>query len=356
MAAIRASGLMGLLVPRAYGGMGLGLRELVDAAEILGGGCVSTAFMWAMHCQQVDAIARFGGAELRGDVLPAVARGEVYIASVTSQKGSGDLFSVAEAMVDLGDMVSFTRFAPVVTGGAYADGYLITLRRSESAPNGDVRLVYAHRRQVDFAVRGEWNALGMRGTRSAGAEIRGSVAHHQIIETAGGMRRVAMESLIPTSHLAWAACWLGTARTALAETTAKLRRQGAAATGQEATLLRIARARLTLELASSYVRTVCDYAADARSHGIPDGRLPDLQIHLNNVKVAAAEASYEVINQLIHAAGVATGYLQNSDIPLERHLRDLRAAGLNQPDDRLMSANGHLAFLDRRVLRPGMAG
>ena len=57
LAALRESGLMGLLVPEADGGLGGGLDELVEVSMELAGECLSTALVWGMHCQQVAAIA-----------------------------------------------------------------------------------------------------------------------------------------------------------------------------------------------------------------------------------------------------------------------------------------------------------
>ncbi|NEE17806.1 acyl-CoA/acyl-ACP dehydrogenase, partial [Streptomyces sp. SID7499] len=64
--ALREAGLFGLLVPTEHGGMGGDLGDLVDVAVLLAGGCLSTAMIWAMHCQQVDAVARHAGERLRG--------------------------------------------------------------------------------------------------------------------------------------------------------------------------------------------------------------------------------------------------------------------------------------------------
>ena len=71
------------------------------------------------------------------------------------------------------------RDAPVVTGGAYADGFLITMRAAvEAAPN-QVSLVYADRDQLEIQTRGTWDPLGMRATTYDPVEpfARGYVVH-----------------------------------------------------------------------------------------------------------------------------------------------------------------------------------
>src|SRR6266567_2175131 len=134
MAAIRGSGLMGLLVPRDYGGFGGELRDLAAVAAKLAEGCLSTAMIWAMHCQQVDTIARYGQQVLKEKLLPRIADGSVYVASVTSERGKGGhLLTATAPLVAAGDRLLIDRNAPVVTGGLQADGYLMTMREHADA-------------------------------------------------------------------------------------------------------------------------------------------------------------------------------------------------------------------------------
>src|SRR2546430_9134535 len=70
MRSLRDSGLLGLLVPERYGGLGGDLADLVDGAQRLATGCLSTAVIWAMHCPQVDALGRFARPPPWGRALP----------------------------------------------------------------------------------------------------------------------------------------------------------------------------------------------------------------------------------------------------------------------------------------------
>jgi acyl-CoA dehydrogenase len=49
IAAARAQGLLGVLVPPALGGEGLRLGALVEICETLGQACASTAMIYAMY-------------------------------------------------------------------------------------------------------------------------------------------------------------------------------------------------------------------------------------------------------------------------------------------------------------------
>ncbi|MEU5306063.1 acyl-CoA dehydrogenase family protein [Streptomyces noursei] len=89
LAALRGSGLLGLLVPRNHGGLGGDVGDLVAVAQRLASGCLSTAMIWAMHCQQSDALVRYAAPDLQDVLLPRIARGELYLASVTTEPGKG---------------------------------------------------------------------------------------------------------------------------------------------------------------------------------------------------------------------------------------------------------------------------
>jgi acyl-CoA dehydrogenase len=351
MAAIRDAGLLGLLVPTGYGGGGAGLDDFVAVARVFGGACQSTALAWVMHCQQVDAIARFAGEALRDDVLPRVARGELYIASVTTERGKGGHLLTAEAPLRAdGDRLRIERDAPVVTGATAADGFLITMRAGVDSPPHEVSLVYAHRGDLAVDEMGDWDTLGMRGTQSLGVRLSGEVTAANLVGAPGGFREVAVESMIPLAHLGWSACWLGAAQSALSALVTSLRgpQRRWADTGSDLVLERLARIRIDLELTSGYLHRVEQEVSAARARGRSLGD-PQTQIHLNTLKVCASELTFRSVDRMVQFAGLARGYAKNSALPLERVFRDLRAASLNYANDRLLTATGSLALLDRSV-------
>ncbi|MEV0232213.1 acyl-CoA dehydrogenase family protein [Nonomuraea sp. NPDC050786] len=352
MKALRASGLLGLLVPAEHGGLGGDLDDLVAVAQTLASGCLSTAMIWAMHCQQVDALVRHAAPQLLAALLPRIAVGEVYIASVTTEPAKGgNLLTAVSPLRDAGDLIQVERDAPVVTGGEHADGFLITMRAAESSSEHKVTLVYVGRDQLTSETYGTWDPLGMRGTHSISMRLSGAVPSHQIVGEPGEFRAVAIDSLIPVGHVGWAACWLGAAKAGLSDVVRHIgstKRPPSLHPSSDLVRERLARIRMDLEMVSAYLHSVTGEVLSHRR----DGRSldsPPVQIHLNTVKVAAAELTFRAVHHLVQLAGMATGYLRASPIPLERHFRDLRSASLNNADDRLLTAIGGLTLLDRSV-------
>ena len=350
--ALRTSGLFGLLVPRSYGGLGGGLRDLAEVATILGAGCASTAMIWAMHCQQVDAVVRFGSAELRRRVLPEIARGGCYLGSVTSERmKGGDLLTSAEGLVGEGDGFRLERDAPIVTGGMHADAYLVTMRSAPEAPPNRVTLVWADRAAMAVEQVGEWNTMGMRGTESVGLRLRGSVDRSAVIGDEGNFRAIALESFVPVGHIAWAGVWLGAARGGLARVAASMRsreKSSVPAAQSDLAQVRLADVRAKLEAVSAYLWQVVAEVEELRSlRQRPEA--PATQIHLNTLKVLASTLTYQAIDECVQLVGLNHGYRRDSDLRLEALLRDLRSASLNLSNDRLQVTSGALGLVDTNV-------
>jgi acyl-CoA dehydrogenase len=225
------------------------------------------------------------------------------------------------------------------------------MRASPTASTQQVSLVYAERDQVEVRALGGWQALGMRGTESIPLHLVGTVPRTNLVAASGDFRAAAVDSFIPCGHLGWVACWLGTARGAMAEFVSLLRsadRPAAIDPHSDLVAERLARARLSLELAGAYLHRVTDEVTALRAGG---GSLDDpaVQIHLNLLKVAGSELAFEAVDRLVHIGGMRLGYLDGSPIPLERHLRDLRSASLNYGNDRLLVTTGMLSWVDRSV-------
>ncbi|MDF3139899.1 MULTISPECIES: acyl-CoA dehydrogenase family protein [unclassified Streptomyces] len=352
MATVRGSGLLGFLVPVEYGGWGGDLSALVRTAQRLGGACLNTATIWAMHCQQVDAVVRYGTRELKEELLPSVARGETYLASITTEAVKGWSFVSAQSPVVPGaDGLHLDRWAPVVSGGAHADGFLLTMRAAPDAPSHEVSLVYAGRDQVSVECSGDWDTLGMRGMENVSLKLSGTVPERNLVGGPGGFRTVASESAIPLAHLGLSACWLGAARDVFAQLIGHLRnprRKGGPTLTSDLVRERLARIRLDLELVHGYLERVTQEVAEVRE-GAREVRAEVLQIHLNSLKLAASDLSFRAVDRMVELAGLSTGYSSSSPVPLERALRDLRSASLNYSNDRLWTANGALTLWDRSV-------
>ncbi|MFD7028358.1 acyl-CoA dehydrogenase family protein [Streptomyces sp. NPDC059917] len=350
--ALRDTGLLGLTVPTAHGGMGGGVDQVLDAGIALGRVDMSVAMIFTMHCQQVAGIVRHASPRLAEELLPQIAAGRLYLASVTTEAGKGGhlLTSTSELTAEPGRLV-IDRFAPIVTGGAHADGFLITMLSPTARSPHEVSLVYAHRDQLDIEVSGDWDPLGMRASHSVAMRLTGQLPEHQVIGEHGQFRKIVLDTFGPLAHLGWAASWLGTAAGALSRVLRLLRSPaGRKSTNLDSELLltRLSTARRRLDTVHALLRHTAATLARAAEEG-DDLSRPKYQMLINALKITASEECHRTIEDLVDAVGLRHGYLKGSPTGLERALRDLRSAALNYNNDRLHLADGRLALLDPEV-------
>ncbi|MGW3953925.1 acyl-CoA dehydrogenase family protein [Streptomyces sp. NPDC004752] len=345
LAELRRTGLLALLVEGRHGGLDGGLEDMVRVTLRLGRTDMSLAMIFAMHCQQVWAIARHADPELRERLLPWVAEGR-YLASVTTETSTGGhlLTSETEVRGD-GDQLMVERFAPVVTGGLHADGFLMTVRAADTESPTAVSLLFADRDQLTVEAAGDWQPMGMRASHSPPLRLSGRIPRAQIIGRDGDFRSIVTRTFGPAAHLGWSAAWLGTAAGALSRVLAMLRAPAERErTSSELLLTRLSRARQRLDVVHALLARTLATVTTA-----DDLSRPPLQLQINALKITAAEECHRAVDELIDAVGMRHGYLKGSPTGLERALRDLRSASLNYSNDRLHLVDGKLALLDPEV-------
>lgn len=346
---LKSSGLLGILATVADGGCGGTLREMLAISQRLAREDLSVALIFAMHCQQIAALVHCADSPPIRAVLRRVLKERHYLASVTTAASTGSNLLAADSPLTADDgRLDVDREAPVVTGVEHADGFLITMRAPGAAGEAEVCMVYADRADLDVSVTGDWQSLGMRACRSPAAQLRGSISTGQILAERQAHTELVTRIFAPVAHLGWAACWMGCAAGALERTvrylSSKEGRRRHDPAGQ-LLLTRLGRARGRLEGVNAQLHHALALVEenDDRVVAAP------AQLVLNSLKISAAEQCLAVVDDLIELVGLRHGYLRDSPLQLERAFRDLRAASLNYANDRLLLANGRLAFFDREV-------
>ncbi|MBO2450272.1 acyl-CoA/acyl-ACP dehydrogenase [Actinomadura barringtoniae] len=352
--ALRRSGLLGLLVPAEHGGLGGTVRDMLHVSDRLSRECMSVGMIYAMHCQQVATLVEYAGEELRATLLPRIAKGEIYVASVTTEPGKGGHLLTSESpLAGDGEWLHLDRMAPIVTGGAHADGFLITMLAPGADSPGQVSLVYADRDQLDLTALGGWDPLGMRATHSLPMKIVGDVPANQVVGPHGEFRDISTRVFAPLAHLGWATCWLGTAAGALSRTLRLLRspeERKKRDLQSELLRVRLSRIRQRLDTVHALIEHgLTQYLGQADGTAAVDLSAPPVQLLLNAVKLTASQECHAAVDDLVELIGMRHGYLRNSELALERALRDLRSAPLNYANERLELADGALTLMDSEV-------
>lgn len=327
--------LLSAMVPGAYGGGGASLGDMAEVCYTLGQACASTAMIVAMHTAALACVVEHGAGQPWQDaLLRRVADEQLLLASSTTEGSAGGNVRASEAAIlREGARFRFTRAATVMSYGAECDAIVSTARRAPEASAVDqVAVVLLKGTGCRLTPTGGWDTLGMRGTRSAGfaLDAEGDVAQVLPVDYAG----IHGVTMVPVSHVLWAAVWTGIAAAAVVKAQrfvrTAARRAGGAMPPGAAQATRAAATLVALRRMAA--------AQIAALNGVSgsDRLAVGAQASLNLFKVEASEHAVLAVNQAMRACGLA-GYRNDGEFGIGRHLRDVLSAPVMVHNERILS-------------------
>jgi len=335
-AEIRRQKLLGIQVPASLGGEGASLDDLADVCYILGQACGSTGLIYAMHQIKIACIVRHAkGAKALEAILRRVAAEQLLLASSTTEGQAGGNIRSSEAAIEReGDRVSLERKATVISYAMEADGIVTTARRSADAAGSDQVLLVLLKADYTLERLQSWDTLGMRGTHSEGFTLRAQAAADQILPEP--YERIHPQTMVPHAHLLWGSVWAGIAAAAAVKAQTFIRhaaRQanaqmppGAAHFTQAMSSLRMLRGVLRAAL-RAYEAILSDEKAITSL---------EFQSMITLTKVQASELAVATVLSSLRACGLS-GFRNDSEFSIGRHLRDVLSAPLMINNDRILS-------------------
>lgn len=208
---IKNKKLTGLLVPKEYGGMGLGIYEHTQTILAFANYCATTALCYMMHNVATNTLATYGSDELKKEILPKIANGEVMLALAYSESGTGTHFYIPEIKVEKDeDSLKMNGRKSFVTSAQYADYYLIDANSVE-ADGLDNWIVSKDLAGITFE-HSAWNGLGMRGNASCPMHLKDVKidSFYRIGDAGTGLEQI-MNSVGPFFIIGLAAVYSGVA-------------------------------------------------------------------------------------------------------------------------------------------------
>ena len=348
LAALREARALSAAVPVALGGAGLTLAELGRLCHALAQGCASSAMVLAMHTIQVACIARHGaGSAFFAEVLRELVAEQRLLASMTSEAGTfGDTRTSVCAVAPDADAADRFRLVKEATTGSYcahADAILVTARRDPDAAPSDQSLVYVRRADATLEQVGSWDTLGMRGTCSPGFRLDAGAPRAQILPVA--YADISAQTMVPYSHVLWAALWCGIAADAHAKAATFVRGQARRNPGTTPpTALRLAELTAVLQSMRHHWQSVAA-EFDALPAPAADTVHPLAKIgwslKFNSLKTAAAERAPEIVHGALQIVGIL-GYKNDTPFSLGRQYRDALSAALMISNDRIAAQSATL--------------
>ncbi len=155
-------GIMGIAIPRQYGGGGAGFLSGALAMETLAYGCASTALSYGAHAFLcVQNLYAFADEKQRRRFLPALCAGARLGAFALTEPGSGsDAGSIATTAEKKGKCYRLTGTKMFITNASVAGLFLVFARTSHDR----ITLFAVERASDGITVGRPMEKLGMRGS------------------------------------------------------------------------------------------------------------------------------------------------------------------------------------------------
>ena len=329
---------------REFGGEGASIAEVADVCYALGRACASTAMIYAMHQTKVACVTRHGRSSAWHQLLMRRICGEQMLlaSSTTEGDNGGDIRNSTAPVERQGERISLERRATVISYGAAADAIVTTARRSADAASADQVLVVFLKEDYTLERQIGWDALGMRGTCSAGFKFVASAASDQILPVA--YEEIHARTMMPVAHLLWSSAWAGIAAAAVERTRAFVRKARQRADGVlPPGATHLTRANASLQALRSLIA-----GALRRFELIADDPMAlqslDFQTAMNLLKVNASELAVATVMSAMQASGLA-GYRTDGEFSLGRHLRDVLSAPIMINNDRILANLGTASLM-----------
>lgn len=350
VAALRNAGILSAAVPHAQGGAGCSVLELGQLCSTLSQACGSSGMVLAMHFIQVGCVARHAqGSEFFRGYLRDLVKHQYLLASMTSEVGTyGDTRSSICAVESTDGRFVLNKDATTGSYCAHADAILVTCRRDKDASASDQVLVLVRREDCKLTQTTTWDTLGMRGTSSPGFRLESSGANQQIVP--GSYADSSAQTMVPYSHILWAALWWGIAADAVGKAATFVRGQARQNPGTvPPTATRLAEVSMQLQNMKQSWQSAAQAFDAVGSRAVDQDELLSMAwaLRLNNLKISCSEAAPQIVHRALQIVGIP-GYKNDSPFSLGRQYRDCLSASLMIANDRIAakSASMLLVFKD----------
>jgi alkylation response protein AidB-like acyl-CoA dehydrogenase len=316
LAALAAAGLLGLAVPRQYGGQERGALDYALAMEEIAVACAATSVLVSVHNSLVaDPICRWGSKAQRERYLPALARGETIGAFCLTEPSAGsDAASLQTRARRDGDSYRLTGQKCFITNSGLAALYLVFATVDPAARARGITAFLVEADTPGFTIAAYEHKLGIRGSPTAQLYFEDcQVPVDRRLGEEGVGWRVAMSTL-DSGRIGIAAQAVGIARAAYEAAlryTRQRRQFGQAIADFQGARWLLAEMNVRVDAARLLVQ---------RAAGLKDaGR--SVTREAAAAKLYAAETAMWVTTKAVELHGAAGCLL---DAPVQRYFRDAK--------------------------------
>jgi acyl-CoA dehydrogenase len=341
IAAAKAQGLLGAMVPVALGGEGADVRDMAEVCYRLGRACSSMAMIFAMHQIKAACLVRHHGNDpWQLAFLRRLAAEQLLLASSTTEGlGGGDVRSSAAAIRREGAAITLERAATVMSYGVQADAVVTVARRDEAAAASDQVLAVFPKENYSLDHMLDWHTLGMRGTCSAGFLLKAKGVPGMVLTEP--YETIHSRTMTPYAHLLWSSVWAGISAAALERARLFLRKAARKSTPPAAGHF-LTTAATHRSLREAIAAAVARYVAIMDDPQALDRM--EFQTAITLLKVDVSEKALQTVMSAMRACGLS-GYRTDGDASIGRYLRDVLSAPIMINNDRILANLGTSALI-----------
>lgn len=315
-------GLLGMLVPEAYGGAGLGYFEYVAAIEELASVCGAVGLSMAAHNSLcTNHILTFGTEEQKQRWLPRLASGEHIGAWGLTEAGTGsDAMRMRCTAVREGDEWVLNGTKNWITHGITAEVAVVLVRTGELLDSHGITAMVVERGTPGFRGGKKEDKLGMRASETAELVFEDCRVPAANVLGEVGEGFIQAMKILDGGRISIAALSLGIARGAFdaARNYAKQREQfGQPIAHFQGIGFKLADMAVGIEAARNLVHKACW----AKENGGDVTRLGAM------AKYQASEMCVQVATDAIQVFG---GYGYTKEFPVEKHYRDAKLCTIGE--------------------------
>ena len=329
-------GIMGIPVPKEYGGAGGNVQMYIRAVEEISRVCATTGVILSAHTSLCMApILENGTEEQKQKYLPKLASGEWIGAFGLTEPNAGTDAAMQQTVAeDAGDHWVLNGTKIFITNAAYADVFIVMSMTDKSKGTKGISAFIVERGFPGFSIGKKEAKMGIRGSATCELVFENCIVPKEnLLGVMGKGFNLAMKTL-DGGRIGIAAQALGIAQGAMDETVkyTKERKQfGASIASFQNTQFQLADLETKIQAARFLVRSAA-WKKDMKLPYTKDAAM---------AKLFAAETAMEMTTKAVQFHG---GYGYTREYPVERMMRDAKITEIYEGTSEVqrMVIAGHL--------------
>lgn len=329
-------GIMGIPVPKEYGGAGGNVQMYIRAVEEISRVCATTGVILSAHTSLCMApILENGTEEQKQKYLPKLASGEWIGAFGLTEPNAGTDAAMQQTVAeDAGDHWVLNGTKIFITNAAYADVFIVMAMTDKSKGTKGISAFIVERGFPGFSIGKKEAKMGIRGSATCELVFENCIVPKEnLLGVMGKGFNLAMKTL-DGGRIGIAAQALGIAQGAMDETVkyTKERKQfGASIASFQNTQFQLADLETKIQAARFLVRSAA-WKKDMKLPYTKDAAM---------AKLFAAETAMEMTTNAVQFHG---GYGYTREYPVERMMRDAKITEIYEGTSEVqrMVIAGHL--------------